>query len=118
MWRQDIKREMLSSEWGQSDESNRSARIWFAAALIVLMLIPAVGLYAWIFVYNPCEVDVVNSTALYAARGLQRYVGKDQRTCPALNSEYYETSQSTKFYKISQVMFFIPCKILKWIDLA
>ena len=60
------------------------------------------------------------SRTSYSIRKLFRHrdMWAKVNSLPALDSKYYETSQSAKFYKISQVTFFIPRKILKGIELA
>jgi len=54
-------------------KSNRS--LWLAATLIVLLIFAAVGMYAWIFVYNPCEVEVVKDTSTMLVTQLTTYDG-------------------------------------------
>jgi len=54
-------------------KSNRF--VWFASALIVLLIFSAAALYAWIFVYNPCEVEVVKETSTMLVTQLTMYDG-------------------------------------------
>jgi hypothetical protein len=49
--------------------------LWFASALIVLFIFASLGLYAWIFVYNPCEVEVVKETSTMLVTQLTMYDG-------------------------------------------
>ncbi len=54
-------------------KSNRF--LWLAGTLIVLLILAAVGMYAWIFVYNPCEVAVVKETSTMLVTQLTTYNG-------------------------------------------
>jgi hypothetical protein len=54
-------------------KSNRFLRL--AGTLIVLLIFAAVGMYAWIFVYNPCEVEVVKETSTMLVTQLTMYDG-------------------------------------------
>ena len=54
-------------------KSNRF--LWLAGTLIVLLIFAAVGMYAWIFVYNPCEVAVVKETSTMLVTQLTTYNG-------------------------------------------
>ena len=49
--------------------------LWFVAAFIVLLIFSAAGLYAWMFVYNPCEVEVVKETSTMLVTQLTMYDG-------------------------------------------
>ena len=49
--------------------------LWFVTAFIALLIFSAVGLYAWIFVYNPCEVEVVKETSTMLVTQLTMYDG-------------------------------------------
>jgi hypothetical protein len=54
--------------------SLRSRRIlWLTSALIVMFLVAAGGLYAWFFVYNPCEVEAVQEASAFLAGQLNTY---------------------------------------------
>jgi hypothetical protein len=48
---------------------------WLAGALIVLFVITPVGLYAWRYLYNPCEVDSVKEASTYLLTQLKSYDG-------------------------------------------
>jgi hypothetical protein len=54
-------------------KSNRF--LWLAAAFSALLISSAAGLYAWIFVYNPCEVEVVKETSTMLVTQLTMYDG-------------------------------------------
>ena len=52
----------------------RAKRIrWLARALIVVSLVAAAGMYAWFFVYNPCEVEAVQEASAFLASQLNTY---------------------------------------------
>lgn len=54
--------------------SLRSRRIlWLTSALIVVFLVAAAGMYAWFFVYNPCEVEAVQDASAFLAGQLNTY---------------------------------------------
>ena len=46
---------------------------WLASALIILLIFAVAALYAWIFVYNPCEVEVVKETFTMLVTQLTTY---------------------------------------------
>jgi hypothetical protein len=54
-------------------KSNRF--LWLGSVLIILFMVAAVGMYAWFFVYNPCEVDVVKETSTMLVTQLTMYDG-------------------------------------------
>jgi hypothetical protein len=59
----------------RSQESVRkSSRLrWLVGALIVLFMITAAGMYAWRYLYNPCEVDAVKEASTYLVTQLNTY---------------------------------------------
>jgi len=44
-----------------------------ASALIVLLIVAAVGTYTWIYLYNPCEVDAVKEASAFLVSQLKSY---------------------------------------------
>ena len=46
---------------------------WPAAALLVLLILTPVGLYAWRYVYNPCEVEAVEKGSVSLETQLNVY---------------------------------------------
>ena len=54
-------------------KSNRF--LLLASAVIVLFIVAAVGLYAWFFVYNSCEVDAVKEASTMLVTQLTTYDG-------------------------------------------
>jgi hypothetical protein len=54
-------------------KSNRF--LLLAGTLIVLLIFAAVGMYAWFFVYNPCEVASVKETSTMLVTQLTMYDG-------------------------------------------
>ena len=54
-------------------KSNRF--LLLASVIIVLFIVAAVGLYAWFFVYNPCEVDAVKEASTMLVTQLTTYDG-------------------------------------------
>lgn len=59
----------------KSQESVRkSSRLrWLAGFLIVLFILTPVGMYAWRYLYNPCEVDAVKEASTYLVTQLKSY---------------------------------------------
>jgi hypothetical protein len=58
---------------GPLQKSNRF--LWLGSVLIVLLIIAAGGMYAWFFVYNPCEVDTVKEASTMLITQLATYDG-------------------------------------------
>jgi len=54
-------------------KSNRF--LLLASALIVLLIVAAVGMYTWFFVYNSCEVDAVQEASTILVTQLKTYDG-------------------------------------------
>lgn len=46
---------------------------WLAGALIVLFMMAPVGIYAWRYLINPCEVDAVKEASTYLTTQLNFY---------------------------------------------
>ena len=60
----------------KSRDRQKARRFLFpASALIVLLIVAAAGLYTWIFVLNPCEVDVVKDASTILIAQLKTYDG-------------------------------------------
>lgn len=52
----------------------KSSRLrWLAGVLIVLPILIPVGMYAWRYLYNPCEVDDVEEASTYLVTQLISY---------------------------------------------
>ena len=52
----------------------KSSRLrWLAGVLIVLSILIPVGMYAWRYLYNPCEVDDVEEASTYLVTQLISY---------------------------------------------
>jgi hypothetical protein len=65
-----------SAQLKPQEPLRRSNRfLWLAGSLIVLLIFAAVGMYTWIFVYNPCEVEVVKETSTMLVTQLTMYDG-------------------------------------------
>ena len=47
--------------------------LWLASTLIAVFLAAAVGMYAWFFVYNRCEVEAVQDASAFLAGQLVTY---------------------------------------------
>jgi hypothetical protein len=60
-----------------------SRLLLLASAAIILLIIAAVGMYAWFFVYNPCEVEAVNEATTMLVTQLKTYDGVFQVTATA-----------------------------------
>ena len=54
-------------------KSNRF--LLLASVLIVLLIVAAVGMYTWFFVYNSCEVDAVQEASTILVTQLKTYDG-------------------------------------------
>ena len=54
-------------------KSNRF--LLLASVVIVLFIVAAVSMYAWFFVYNPCEVDAVKEASTMLVTQLTTYDG-------------------------------------------
>ena len=55
---------MQKERAGNSTEPpNRAWSRWLAGALIVLLVLALAGVYAWRYLYNPCEVESVQAAA-------------------------------------------------------
>jgi len=46
---------------------------WLASALIVLLIVAAVGTYTWYTLFRPCEVNAVKETSDFLVRQLKTY---------------------------------------------
>ena len=56
------------------DTVQKSSRFLLqASALIVLLIVAAVGMYAWYFLYNPCEVNAVKEVSAILVSQLKTY---------------------------------------------
>jgi hypothetical protein len=52
----------------------KSSRLLFSAgALIVLLIVSAMGVYAWYYSNNPCEVDAVEQASAILVNQMKRY---------------------------------------------
>lgn len=60
-----------------------SRLLLLASTAIILLIIAAVGMYAWFFVYNPCEVEAVNEATTMLVTQLKTYDGVFQVTATA-----------------------------------
>ena len=58
-----------------------------AGALIVLLIAGAVSLYAWIYVYNPCEVDAVKDASAFLVSQQKTYDAQYQFTTTVSRTE-------------------------------
>lgn len=55
---------MLKEQAGTSTEPPKPGRLrWLAGALIVLLILAPVSVYAWRYLYNPCEVESVQEAS-------------------------------------------------------
>ena len=59
----------------KSDESKPKSHWlrWLSGVLIVLLLLTPLGLYAWRYVFNPCEVDAVEEATIFLKTQLNFY---------------------------------------------
>ena len=58
------------------EPSHRSVRFrWLAGTLIVLMIVAPISIYAWRYLYNPCEVDAVKEASTILGTQLTMYDG-------------------------------------------
>jgi hypothetical protein len=56
------------------DPVQKSSRVrWLAGALIVLIIIAPLSLYAWRYLYNPCEVEAVKEASTFLTTQLNFY---------------------------------------------
>ena len=46
---------------------------WLSSALIILLIVAAVGTYSWYTVFRPCEVNAVKETSDFLERQLKTY---------------------------------------------
>ena len=58
---------------GPVQKSNRF--LLLAGALIVLLIVAALGMYTWFFVYNSCEVEAVQEASTILVTQLKTYDG-------------------------------------------
>lgn len=56
------------------EPGRKSSRfLWLANALIVLLIVAAVGAYTWFFIYNSCEADAVKEASAILISQLNFY---------------------------------------------
>jgi hypothetical protein len=69
-----------------------------ASALIVLFIVAAVGIYAWYFLYNPCEVNAVKEASAILVTQRKTYDGVFQVATTASR-----TSPDHPVYTLKQI---------------
>lgn len=47
--------------------------LWTASVLIVLLAVAALGMYAWYFLYSPCELNAVEDASALLLSQMKRY---------------------------------------------
>jgi predicted negative regulator of RcsB-dependent stress response len=58
------------------EPAKKSIRLgWLAIVLIILLIAPLAGMYAWRVLYNPCEVEAVKEASTFLTTQLKTYDG-------------------------------------------
>lgn len=69
-----------------------------ASALTVLTIVAAAGIYAWVHLFNPCEVDAVKDTSAFLTSQLRAYDDLYQFT-----TTVYRGGLNPPVYKLQQI---------------
>ena len=46
---------------------------WLVGTFIVISILASVGIYAWLYLYKPCDIDAVKEASIYLSTRLKTY---------------------------------------------
>lgn len=72
--------------------------LWLASLLTTLIIVAVVGVYAWAYLFNPCEEEAVKKASAFLITQLNTYDSQYQFT-----TTVYRSGLNAPVYKLQQI---------------
>jgi hypothetical protein len=72
--------------------------LWLTSLLTTLIIVAVVGVYAWAYLFNPCEEEAVKTASAFLITQLNTYDGQYQFT-----TTVYRSGLNAPVYKLQQI---------------